>query len=130
MKIYLYRYKSICEPDIINSFKRLGFDVYEETIGITKKELSISENIQITSKKLLSDNYMFVFSINFFPWLSDVCNIMKLPYISLIVDSPVLTLYSNSLQNAYNRIFIFDKTLFNEFFKFCFIKIIIMLNGH
>ena len=117
MKIYLYRYKSICEPDIINSFKRLGFDVYEETIGITKKELSISENIQITSKKLLSDNYMFVFSINFFPWLSDVCNIMKLPYISLIVDSPVLTLYSNSLQNAYNRIFIFDKTLFNEFFK-------------
>ena len=100
MKIYLYRYKSICEPDIINSFKRLGFDVYEETIGITKKELSISENIQITSKKLLSDNYMFVFSINFFPWLSDVCNIMKLPYISLIVDSPVLTLDSNSLQNA------------------------------
>jgi spore maturation protein CgeB len=60
---------------------------------------------------------MFVFSMNFFPWLSDVCNIMKLPYISLIVDSPVLTLYSNSLQNAYNRIFIFDKTLFNEFFK-------------
>ena len=63
MKIYLYRYKSICEPDIINSFKRLGFDVYEETIGITKKELSISENIQITSKKLLSDNVCIFYKL-------------------------------------------------------------------
>ena len=35
MRIYLYRYGSICEPDIIDSFKRIGFDIYEETIEIT-----------------------------------------------------------------------------------------------
>ena len=28
MKIYIYRYGSICEPDIIDSFKRLGLDVH------------------------------------------------------------------------------------------------------
>ena len=30
MKIYIYRYGSICEPDIIDSFKKLGLDVHEE----------------------------------------------------------------------------------------------------
>ena len=29
MKIYIYRYGSICEPDIIDAFKRLGFQVDE-----------------------------------------------------------------------------------------------------
>lgn len=37
MKIYFYRYGSICEPDVIDSFKRLGLDVDEETIEISKK---------------------------------------------------------------------------------------------
>ena len=39
MKIYFYRYGSICEPDVIDSFKRLGLDVDEETIEISKKNL-------------------------------------------------------------------------------------------
>lgn len=37
MKIYFYRYNSICEPDVIDSFKRLGLQVDEETIEMYKK---------------------------------------------------------------------------------------------
>ena len=115
MKIYFYRYGSICEPDVIDSFKRLGLDVDEETIEISNKNLLPGECVSIVSPKLMNNNYTFVFTINFFPWLSDACQIVNVVYISLIVDSPVLELYSNSLSNSVNRIFLFDKMLFNEF---------------
>ena len=60
---------------------------------------------------------MFFFDklINFFPFLSEVCNILHIRYLCWIVDSPVMELYSTSLLNPYNRIFLFDKELFREF---------------
>lgn len=118
MRIYLYRYGSICEPDIIDSFKRIGFDIYEETIEITNKQLLPSDCLRITSDTIINGNFSFVFTINFFPWLSDLCQIAHIIYMSLIVDSPVLELYSNSLSNSYNRVFLFDQMLYNEFKPF------------
>lgn len=115
MKAYIYRYGSICEPDIIDALKRLGFDVHEETAEIYKKDLTPSESINIVSPKLLDGGYSFVFTINFFPWLSDLCEIAHITYISLIVDSPVLELYATSISNKCNKIFLFDKILFQEF---------------
>ncbi len=115
MKAYIYRYGSICEPDIIDALKMLGFDVYEETAEIYKKNLTPSESINIVSPELLKGGYSFVFTINFFPWLSDLCEIAHITYISLIVDSPVLELYATSISNKCNRIFLFDKILYNEF---------------
>ena len=41
MKIYFYRYGSICEPDVIDSFKRLGLDVDEEIIEMLKDRKAI-----------------------------------------------------------------------------------------
>lgn len=66
MKIYFYRYGSICEPDVIDSFKRLGLDVDEETIEISNKNLLPGECVSIVSPKLMNNNYTFVFTINFF----------------------------------------------------------------
>lgn len=118
MKMYIYRYGSICEPDMINAFKNLGFSVYEETIEIYNKTLLPSECVEHVSPKLINGEFSFVFSINFFPWLSDLCNIIHIPYLCLIVDSPVLELYSKSIDNEYNRIFLFDKALYNEFSRY------------
>lgn len=115
MKIFIYRYGSICEPDIIDAFQRLGFTVDEETIEITNKHLLPADCIRTVSPKLLDGGYTFVFTINFFPWLSDACRIARLPYLSLIVDSPVLELYADSLKNDCNRVFLFDRALYNEF---------------
>ncbi|MDO5401971.1 MAG: DUF3880 domain-containing protein [Eubacteriales bacterium] len=115
MKIFMYRYGSLCEPDVISTFKRLGFNVDEETSEIYNKNMLPSECVQLVYHRLAQGDCSFVFTINFFPWLSDVCNILKLPYLSLIVDSPVLELYSNSLRNSCNRIFLFDNELYKEF---------------
>lgn len=115
MKIFFYRYGSICEPDIIEAFKRLGLNVDEETAEIHNKSLTPSQCISLVSQRILEGSYSFVFTVNFFPWLSDLCNIAKLTYISLIVDSPVLELYGNSLANKCNRVFLFDRILYKEF---------------
>ena len=83
MKIFFYKYGSICEPDISDSFRRLGFEVIDEDMEIYNKNLLPSQCVETVSKKLIDGQFTFVFTINFFPWLSDLCEIMHLKYISL-----------------------------------------------
>jgi spore maturation protein CgeB len=115
MNILFYRYGSICEPDIIASFKHLGFRITEDTREVYNKQLLPSDCIKGLNELLKQDTYSFVFSINFFPSVSDVCNIWGIPYLCLIVDSPVLELFSTSLANPCNKIFLFDRQLYNDF---------------
>lgn len=115
-RILFYRYASICEPDIIAVFKMLGHTVDEETTEIYKKDFPPAECVQLMGKRLMDTAYDCVFSINFFPTLAEVCNIFKIPYVCWIVDSPVLELYSHAISKPYNRIFFFDRILYNEFY--------------
>lgn len=115
MNILFYRYGSICEPDIIASFKHLGFNITEDTREVYNKQLLPSDCIKGLNELLKQDIYSFIFSINFFPSVSDVCNIWGIPYLCLIVDSPVLELFSTSLANPCNKVFLFDRQLYNDF---------------
>lgn len=115
MNILFYRYGSICEPDIIASFKHLGFKITEDTREVYNKQLLPSDCIKGLNELLKQDTYSFIFSINFFPSVSDVCNIWGIPYLCLIVDSPVLELFSTSLANPCNKVFLFDRQLYNDF---------------
>lgn len=115
MNILFYRYGSICELDIIASFKHLGFNITEDTREVYNKQLLPSDCIKGLNELLKQDTYSFIFSINFFPSVSDVCNIWGIPYLCLIVDSPVLELFSTSLANPCNKVFLFDRQLYNDF---------------
>lgn len=114
MKLLFYRYGSICEPDIIDGFQELGHTITEITTEITNKALTPQESIQIVSKFLLDHPVDFVFSINFFPFLSEVCQIFKLPYLCWTVDSPVMELFATSITHPCNRIFVFDRAQHDE----------------
>lgn len=114
MKLLFYRYGSICEPDIIAGFEELGLQVEQITEEITNKEITPQESIRLVSNYLLEHPVDFVFSINFYPALSEVCNIFHLPYLCWIVDSPVMELYTISIQNPWNRVFLFDKAIYDE----------------
>ena len=115
MNILFYRYGSICEPDMIASFKHLGFNITEDTREVYNKQLLPSDCIKGLNELLKQNTYSFIFSINFFPSVSDVCNIWGIPYLCLIVDSPVLELFSTSLANPCNKVFLFDRQLYNDF---------------
>lgn len=115
MKILFYRYNSICEPDVIQAFKELGHSVCEIREEMTNKAVTPSECVRLVSNALEKTNSDIVFSINFYPAISEVCNIYHLPYVCWIVDSPVMELYTKSITNPWNRVFLFDNTLYQEF---------------
>ena len=99
MNILLFRYGSICEPDIIETFQKFSFTVDEITEFKENKNLSDSDCIELVSRRILTKEYAFVFTINFFPWLSHLCNIKHIPYLCLTVDSPVIELYNGAIKN-------------------------------
>lgn len=115
MNILFYRYGNICEPDIISGFQELGNHVTEITAEIYNKNLSPSEGLDLVKCELFANSYDFVFSINFYPFISEVCNIFKIRYLCWTVDSPVMELYSDSIQNPWNRIFLFDQAQYDDF---------------
>jgi len=65
MKVLFFRYRSICEPDIIDAFMELGLEVIEFGIDIEDKSLVSKEIINKLSKKLMDNPVDIVFSINF-----------------------------------------------------------------
>lgn len=114
MKILFYRYGSICEPDIIEGFEDLGHTVSQITEEITNKNLVFGDSARIVSRFLMDHPQDCVFTVNFFPVISDVCNIFKIKYICWIVDSPVMELFAKPIQNPCNRVFLFDRAQYDE----------------
>lgn len=51
----------------------------------------------------------FVFSFNYFPVISKVCNALEVTYVSWVYDNPLVSLYSYTLANSCNRVFLFDR---------------------
>lgn len=115
MNILVYRYGSICEPDIINAFTQTGLNVIEEGTEITNKQLTSTQRLQLVENMLKTHHPIFVFSINFYPVIAEICHIYKTPYLCWTVDSPVPELFSESIKLPTNRIFLFDRAQYDCF---------------
>lgn len=55
------------------------------------------------------DNIDAVLTIDYYPIISMVCDVVKIPYLSWIEDCPMLTLMSKTLGNECNYVFNFDR---------------------
>ncbi len=60
-------------------------------------------------------DYDFVFSFNYFPVLSSCCMRHNLRYVAYVYDSPLVALYSCTLINPCNYVFLFDKAAWRTF---------------
>ncbi len=114
MKLLFYRYGSICEPFLLSAFHELGMEVTELSSEMYNKNMKPGETAEQVSRLLLDGNFNLVFSVNFFPAVSEVCNIFHIPYAGWTVDSPVMELYSRSVTNACNYLFLFDRCQYEE----------------
>ena len=115
MKVLFYRYGSICEPDMIEAFKTLNITVFEEDTEIRQKSIAPEVRIQLLAEQILTHQVPLVFSINYFPYISEVCQRLNVIYACLSVDCPVLELFSASIRNSCNRIFLFDYHQYLQF---------------
>ncbi len=115
MKMLFYRYGSICEPDMITSFKSFGLTVLEDTTNIYEKRLLPSDYADKLNKLIREHSPMFIFSINFFPIVAELCHLHNILYLCWTVDSPVLELFAQPMQYPTNRIFLFDRAQYEYF---------------
>ncbi len=108
MKVLFYRYNSICEPDFIDAFKKIGLEVSEMTEEMYRKDIPGEERVRMLLERIASDRPLFVFSIDYFPFISLVCERVGVIYAALSVDCPVAEVYSKEIRNSCNRVFLFD----------------------
>lgn len=114
MKALFYRYHSICEPDMKAGFEKIGIHMDELRLWELGENVSSGEMVRGLGERLLEGRYHFVFSVNFFPEVSEVCERVGIPYVCYIVDCPVLELYHPAVKNSCNFIFSFDYALYEE----------------
>lgn len=115
MKILFYRYGSICEPDILSAFQSYGLTVLEDTTNIYEKKLAPSVYAEKLNVLITEHKPTFIFSLNFFPIVAELCHIHNILYLCWSVDCPVMEFFAQPIQYSTNRIFMFDKEQYNYF---------------
>lgn len=108
MKILTYKWKAYNQQDIVNNLVKRGHSVDEirgEMCNFETDTLFMSD----FENKITSTKYDMVFTVNYFPMISDICQRFNIPYISWCCDCPLGTMYHESVFNPVNTIFTFDK---------------------
>ena len=107
MKILLIESHNFGKEDIREAFSNMGHEVllfeYPDFLSYEVNNSLLELDRTINSKK--PD---LVFSSNFSPNVSAVCHSHSIPYVAWVYDSPLLAMYSASLANPNNYVFMFD----------------------
>lgn len=114
MKILYLDWGSFGRDEIIEAFTKAGNEIILFPFDAHTERQNNNLNLKLT-ESIKSVKPDFVYSYNYFPQASNTCNNLNTKYVAWIYDSPYVQLYSKSVINACNYIFVFDKTLYNEF---------------
>ena len=110
MKILLYRWKVFNQDDVKSAIEYFGHEVYDYTETVIDKDDETGFKLRDYEElRQVFSAYDCVFSLNYFPHVSDLCEELGKKYIAWTVDSPLISLYHQSLFNKCNYIFIFDR---------------------
>lgn len=109
MKAILIDWNAYGNEKILAVLREKGYDVilcpFSSHITGREKELALADIREFAS----SAHVEFIFSYHFFPEISNICQKIGLRYIAWIYDSPAFNLYSPTILNDVNRIFVFDR---------------------
>lgn len=109
----MFNWNVFGKEDIIECYNKLGYNV----VSVDTNKIMDRTNPEFDTlfDSYMKEKYDYVFSINYFPIVSNNCKKHNIKYISVVYDSPLVSLYSYSILNGCNYIFIFDSSLYNEF---------------
>ena len=114
MHILMYRWKAYNYRDIEQTFLLLGHTVdnIEQELG----SYDVSPEFEkVIEQKIRENHYDMVFTVNYFPLISNVCQRAGVKYVSWTCDNPLISMYHTSVFHECNYIFTFDKTNYLEF---------------
>ena len=114
MRILFIEWQSFGNNDIKEAFALEGHEAisYPFSNKDGRRDADIEKDLSTVLRKETPD---VVFSFNYFPVISNVCKKEEIRYISWIYDSPYVMLYSYTVINPCNVIYVFDKELYMEF---------------
>ena len=114
MMILYLEWNSYGNEDILMAFKKSGHTVLKIDFEKYKENgyAGLQDEINEILKKYTID---FVFTFNYYPQVSICCQERNLKYVAWVYDSPFVNVYSYTLINPCNYVFLFDKTFYLEF---------------
>lgn len=116
MKILLLEWDSFGQEYVAEAFRQNGCEVENYSWPFGKQEMR--ENAGLCSelaKRLRNGDISFVFSLNFFPVAAYACHMCGLRYVAWVYDTPYLLLYSRHIRYETNQVYLFDRSLCEEF---------------
>lgn len=113
MKILYHTWNEWMKRDVTETLESMGHKVTVNELSPTSYDDDPAFTDHL-NKILDQGSFDFVFSMNYFPIISNICEKKGIRYVSWISDCPCLPLYSNTVSNNCNTIFCFDRVQCNE----------------
>ncbi len=114
MKILFLDSPAFAKQDMLDAFRNCGisYDLFIHEAYNERQSAAFETAFYAASQNA---SYDFVFSFNYYPILSRCCQNAGLKYVSYVYDSPLVALYSCTLINPCNYVFLFDKATYLTF---------------
>lgn len=110
--ILFIEWKSIGNDFVKQAFENYGYHVemhaFDRENEDTRKSAKLAEELV---QRMMSRQYEFVFSFNYFPVAAMACKACRVKYVSWTYDSPFIQLYSETIAFDTNYAFVFDKAV-------------------
>jgi spore maturation protein CgeB len=113
-KILMYRWRAYNYLDIKKTFEKMGYEITELWQHLENYDVDevFAEKLR---EELRAQTYEFVFTVNYFALIAEVCHEVGIRYVSWTCDNPLISMYHESVFYDTNRIFTFDETNLREF---------------
>ena len=110
MKIIFYCWGANSEKILHQALLKQGHEVWtvEKKCNNYLRDLDLAE---LLFTQIHRHEAEMVFSLNYFPIVTMVCQTAGISYISWVYDSPHFTLYAHQIREACNQVFAFDRDM-------------------
>lgn len=107
-KLLFYKWGSVCEPVLEKVIKKknMEYTVFSQKVKDYHADSEFALNFLNVIHR---EKIRVVFSYDYFPIISMLCEMNHIPYISWIYDCPMYTLFSHTIKNSVNYIYCFDR---------------------
>lgn len=110
-KILLYSWGELNNNMLENNLKALGHEVFLLQRKIQNYDMDGEFSMEMMMA-IHKNRCSMCISFNYFPVISSICEVIGIPYLSWVYDSPNLTLFSKTAVQKCNYIFVFDRWIY------------------
>lgn len=103
------------KEDMVDAFKELGVNCipfFHENYNERRDEDYEAKFDKLVEKE--NGQIDMVFSFNFYPILSNCCQKYEIPYVAYVYDSPLVSLFSYTILNSCNHVYLFDSAIYEQ----------------